>query len=106
MLDSMRLGSPSNRGESILANSRDYIVKFTYYHYNTGQSDNGTFKGERCFTTLKDARMARHRIIDCIENRASDAPDRETKDEMFGGDGYFKSFDGIFIREMTETRIK
>lgn len=94
-----------------------YLVEFTYYHYNTGRSDNGNVKGRVAANSIQDARRIRDRInawipkADDMNINSSDYSDSDWTeydklcDDYLAGDGHFITGEEAVVIERTETIV-
>jgi hypothetical protein len=75
-----------------------YHIWFTFYRYNTGMADNGTFSRKIVFNSLEEATHAKWMIEAYIKGTLSTGNKEKLEEEYLGGrcNGFFESFDGIY----------
>ncbi len=85
-----------------------YVVKYTWYHYNTGAGDNGYQHDEETFPNFESARAWSKKVEYAarLKKGGFAAGDYRFSDEVCDDCGYITSFDGILIRTTLETEIE
>jgi hypothetical protein len=67
----------SDFNSGIVTQTREYLVEFKYYQYNSGAADNGTFMGTKKCENLNDAKDFKKKLQEALkaqENREFDTP--------------------------------
>lgn len=67
-----------------------YIVKYTYYQYNSGMGDNGTYSKKIEFEHVEDAKLLYKNIQDCIDKKLDEQSEHDLINDYLNYDGYFK----------------
>lgn len=76
-----------------------YEVRFTLYHYNSGDGRNGNYSHHNTFQNLTEANSFRDKLVRWLSNKESTS---EFASE-YCWDGYLVSVDGVY--EITEKKL-
>lgn len=76
-----------------------YEVRFTLYHYNSGDGRNGNYSHRESFTNQSEATAFRDKLAGWLSNKESTS---EFASEYCWG-GYLEKVDGIY--EITEKKL-
>lgn len=67
-----------------------YIVKYKYYQYNSGSSDNGTYYNKVEMDNLEQAKLLYKQIQDCIDKKLDEETEEDLINNYIPYGGYFK----------------
>lgn len=78
-------------------NKNSYILEYTYYKYNDGQSNNGTYRSTIELKSIQEAYQLFEKIHHYLKNKLPEKEKEELETRLIPSSGYLK--EGVRIYE-------